>query len=355
MFPAPVYWGTPMPSRCRDPRRFKHVVLWSLASIAFIQLGLTALIETRLMTVRDPEYVFRESRWRERLAEHPNQTRVVFLGSSRVACGIDAERMTYTMRGEAVVFNFGIPKAGPFSQRVYLERLHASGLVPDVVVIELMTPLLCGNETPFEERSLDGERFALSELADVSIGRNFRGAYRKWLYHRIKPVLAHGAELRHWFGIDAMGNDELHRENADLDAYGWRASGLPPERLAEVKALAHRQYDVCYRSFAIHPEQRRRIDALLARCVELGAKPILLLMPEGSEFRDLLPSEGEARLQGFIQHLQTRHSVQVIDARRWMPDNAFVDMHHLDGPSAIAFSERLMRDGHFNSSARAMK
>lgn len=333
-----------MPSHRRDRRRFKHVVLWSFASIVLIQLGLSALIETRLMTVRDPEYVFRESRWRERLAEHPNQTRVVFLGSSRVACGIDAEHMTEAMRGEAVVFNFGIPKAGPFSQRVYLERLHASGLMPDVVVIELMVPMLCGKDTSFEERSLDGERFALIELTDVSLGQNFRGAYRKWLYHRVKPVPAHGAEIRHRFGIDDLGNRELKREDSDLDPYGWRATGLPPERLAEVKALAHRQYDECYRSFTVHPEQWRRIDELIGRCKQLGATPILLLMPEGSEFSQLLLSEGEARLQDLLADLQSRHGVRAIDARKWMPDSAFVDMHHLDGPSAIAFSERLARD-----------
>lgn len=325
--------------------RYRRIALWSLTSIAIIQLGLSALIETRLMGVRDPEYAFREARWRDRLGDHPNQTRIVFLGSSRVACGVDAERITRTFNGDAVAFNFGIPKAGPFSQRVYLERLNDSGLLPDVVLIEVMIPLLCGKDAPFEERSLDGERFAISELADLSIDKNIRGAYRKWLFHRAFPVQGHGAELRQRCGLDQITPvDSLERENADLDRYGWRASGLPPERLADVKALAHRQYDEGYRSFAVHPEQRRRLDGLIARCLELGSTPILILMPEGSEFRQLLPPNGELRLQELLRDMQARHGVRSIDARTWMNDDAFIDMHHLDGQAAMVFSERLARE-----------
>src|SRR5688572_25434301 len=125
-------------------RSFKATVIWALAGIALIQIGLSILIETRLVSVRDPEYGLREARWRDRLAEHPTQKRIVFLGSSRVTCGIDAERITQMLTGQAVAFNFGIPKAGPLGQRVYLERLHASGLAPDIVLIEVMIPFLHG-------------------------------------------------------------------------------------------------------------------------------------------------------------------------------------------------------------------
>ena len=336
-----------MASATRKRRRihFKRVVLWTLAGIVLIQAALSLLIETRLMSVRDPEYVFREARWRDRLAEHPDRTRILFLGSSRIACGIDAERMTRSFNGEAVVFNFGIPKAGPFAQRVYLERLNASGLLPDVLVIEVMVPLLGGREAPFEERGIDGERFAISELADLPFAKNFRGAYRKWLLHRAVPVQAHGAELRQQCGLDDVTPSlELRRENAELDAYGWRASGLPPERAAEVTALAHRQYDEGYRSFAVNPEQARRLDELIARCRELGVMPILMLMPEGSEFRRLLAPEGEARLRALLGGFQAKYQVRVIDARAWMRDDAFIDMHHLDGQAAMTFSARLARE-----------
>jgi hypothetical protein len=326
-------------------RRYKGVVLWTLAGILLIQLGLSTLIETSLMAVRDPEFALRETRWRDRLAEHSDRKRIVFLGSSRFACGIDAERVTRILDGDGVAFNFGIPKAGPFSQRVYLERLHDSGLLPDVVVIEVMTPLLTGADIPYEERSLDGERFALAELADVRIDRNYRGAYRKWLFHRTSPITAYGGELRKQCGLDSIAPaSELDREDAKLDPYGWRASGLPPERLAEVTALAHRQYDACYRSFAIHPIQARRIDELIGRCRELGATPILMMMPEGSEFRRLLSPEGETRLQQLLDDLQARHGVRIIDARTWMGDEAFIDMHHLDGQAAMVFSERLAKE-----------
>jgi hypothetical protein len=262
-----------------------------------------------------------------------------------VACGIDAERITRILDGDAVAFNFGIPRAGPFSQGVYLERLKDSGLLPDVVLIEVMVPLLCGKGVPFEDRGLDGERYALTELADLSFAGNVRGAYRKWLFHRWIPVRAHGAEIRQRCGLDCITPSiGLEREDADLDRYGWRASGLPPERIAEVKALAHRQYDENYRSFAVHPEQARRLNELIARCRAVGAMPQLILMPEGSEFRELLSAAGEGQLQGLLNDLQARHGVRVIDARAWMDDDAFIDMHHLDGQAAMVFSERLARE-----------
>lgn len=328
--------------RCHRKRRPKLSIWWMLASFALLQFGISAAIEARLVSVRDPEYAFREARWRERLAEHPHQKRIVFLGSSRVACGIDAERITRRLNGDGVAFNFGIPRAGPFSQRTYLERLHETGLLPDVVVIEIMPPMLCGKDVPYEDHGLDGEKFALSELTDVSLVKNVRGAYRKWLFHRSLPVRTHGEELRHYWGLDTLTPATgIDRENGDLDPYGWRASGLPPERLAEVTALAHRQYDEHYRAFAIHPVQARRLHEFAARCRELGVDCKLLLMPEGSEFRRLMPADGEAQLQALLSEIRSRHGIAVIDARGWMKDDAFLDMHHLDGQAAMVFSERL--------------
>ena len=67
-------------------------------------------------------------------------------------------------------------------------------------------------------------------------------------------------------------------------------------------------------------------------------------MPEGSEFRSLWTPAAEAKLRQLVDGVQQRHGVRLIDARDWMPDDAFFDMHHLHGHAATAFSERLARE-----------
>jgi hypothetical protein len=329
-----------MPSRRR--RRFKGAVLWSVASLALIQLALSLLIETRLVSVRDPDYAFREARWRERLAERPKQTRIVFLGSSRIACGIDAERITQALDGDAVAFNFGIPRAGILGQRIYLERLHESGLVPDLVVIEVMVPFLHGKDVPFEDRGLEGGRFALDELQDVSLAHNLRGPFRKWLLSRSMPAQIHGEELRQCCGLDCIvPTPFLNREKRGLDAFGWRPSEPADDRQPELTKLAHRQYDEAYRTFSLHPEQVRRLEQLIARCHELGATPLLVLMPEGSEFRELLTTGAAPAIGKLLDDIRAQQGVRVIDARAWMADDAFIDMHHLHYFAARQFTDRL--------------
>lgn len=329
----------------RRRRSFKATVIWALAGIVLIQIGLGVLIETRLVSVRDPEYGLREARWRNRLAEHPNQKRIVFLGSSRVTCGVDAERITQALNGEAVAFNFGIPKAGPLGQRVYLERLHASGLVADIVLIEVMIPFLHGKDVPFEQRGLEGGCFALDEMRDLSFVRNLPGPYRKWLLCRSLPAQARREELRQFCGLDGLiPTPDLDRESRGLDAYGWRPSEPAGERQAELTALAHRQYDESYRTFALHPEQAHRLDELIGRCRELGITPVLVVMPEGSEFRRLLPADAEPVVKKLLDDLRVKHGVRVIDARSWMADESFIDMHHLNYPAARRFTDRLTQE-----------
>ena len=108
--------------------------------------------------------------------------------------------------------------------------------------------------------------------------------------------------------------------------------------------MAHRQYDFCYRDFRLSDSQAQLLEENIAACQRQGIQTALLLMPEGSEFRDLYSPEMSSAINGMLAQLSKRYNVQVVDARTWMPDDLFSDMHHLIPEGARAFAERLGRE-----------
>src|SRR5262245_57394681 len=137
-------------------RRLRHsraAVLWALAWFAGLD-GLSGLAAFRgLGELRDPQYACKADKL-ARLLDRPGPRpfTVVMLGSSRTAFGLDAGRLERPCAdggarppvGPLLVFNFGIPGAGPLTELLTLRRLLAGGTRPDHVLIEVLPPLLAG-------------------------------------------------------------------------------------------------------------------------------------------------------------------------------------------------------------------
>ena len=98
--------------------------------------------------LRDPLYADKESRFFERVASKGQAVTVAMFGSSRTSNalrGTDLEAILELSLGRPVVaFNFGVPSSGPITQTLYLKRLLATGMRPDLVLFEIMPPLLAG-------------------------------------------------------------------------------------------------------------------------------------------------------------------------------------------------------------------
>ncbi len=328
----------------RKKRRSRAVLLSSFGSFLLINLVFAVVIDTRWCSVRDPDYTFRAVRWQSSLQSSSAKT-MLFLGSSRVSCGIDAETITHELKGQITAFNFAIPGSSFFKQRVYLERINEDHRLPDLVVIELMIPFLCGSKIPYEQKRIEGDQFSVQELSSISLAGNFRGCFRKWFYHRSLPIRKDAEGIRRKLHLDTLfPTPGLNQEDRTIDAYGWRPSDLPEDREQALRSLAHNTYDQHYSGFAICAEQEEKLDALLARCLNLKVKPILLIMPEGSGFRRLFDQDSERTLQDLLQTLKRKYGVAVIDTRSWMADNAFVDEHHMRSRAGKAFSQRLAQE-----------
>jgi hypothetical protein len=198
---------------------------------------------------------------------------------------------------------------------------------------------------PPDLHGVDGARLTLSEINEIPCLRHSCSRILgSWAVGRMLPNYRHQAELRGHLSIDEhAGGEQLHKDLLSIDEYGWEPR-LTRQDSQPMKALAHRQYDFCYRDFHLSEEQVRVLEANIAFCQRQGIQMVLLLMPEGSEFRNLCSPEMNASVEGMLGRMRDKYQVPVVDARTWVADEMFIDMHHLLIEGSIVFSERLSQE-----------
>src|SRR5262249_55379327 len=107
-------------------------------------------------------------RLKKRLAAEPRPRAVVMLGSSRTVFAFRGQVVEQARAAEGaepvVVFNFGLPGAGPLTGLVTLRRLVAEGLGPDVLLVEVLPPVLAGQVPLAEVNRLGAERLWTEDL-----------------------------------------------------------------------------------------------------------------------------------------------------------------------------------------------
>ncbi len=326
-------------------RHLRSFVLWTIGSIAVMQLALGSIIDVALPAVRDPEYAYREKLLQERLLEEGNKPTVMVLGSSRVENGFDAVTAAVALDCRALVFNFGIPTSGPLLEKVWLDRLKAHGIKPDMLLIEVIPANFNATHTPPDLQSLDGARLSARELTRFSTQlKSTPDSIGRWAIGRLLPTYRHQAELRELLAVDEHARGErLDAELVATDHFGWRPRCAPMD-FAMLKRMAHSQYDACFRDFRLSAEQVRQLRQDIALCRKHGIKTELLLMPEGSEFRKLYTPEMSTAIDGMLAAIHEEFHVPIVDARDWMDDDCFCDMHHLVAEGAQLFSARLARE-----------
>src|SRR5205085_3265632 len=123
--------------------------------------------------LRDPYYGYKARQLIGRAVGNPERPfTVLMIGSSRTAFGLQGsrleERFAAELRRPVVAFNFGVPGAGPVMQLLHYQRLRAAGVRPDLLLIELLPPLLDGKRgEAWEYHWLMASRLRRDELAVV--------------------------------------------------------------------------------------------------------------------------------------------------------------------------------------------
>jgi hypothetical protein len=329
-------------------RRGRSAVAWALAAFALCQLGAAIAIESSYPQFRDPEFGYRRNRLVERLAHaSPRPYTAVMLGSSRTTVGFDAGilelQLSEHLQRPSIAFNFGITGAGPLTHLLNLRRLLKDNVRPDLVLIEILPPLLNGQPWNQESLRLRPERLWHDE---VGVLKNYGcepGIDQRWLtgwpvpfYEHRFPILSRF--LPSWLPYDMR-----------LDwAIGIDDSGYAPRpkmrrsAAAEQVALENmrKDYSVRLDKFLLGGQACRGLVELVELCEQEHLPAALVLMPEGTAFRALYKPEVWEQIDGFLKYVAGRAHIPILNAREWLPDTAFVDAHHLLQEGAEEFTTR---------------
>ena len=341
----------PRPAPHRSPlrrwlRHHRAAAVWLCVVFAITQLLLAVYVDQEAPAVRDPEFYLLEGMLRDRMAEKPGRPTAMFLGSSRVAHGFDARRAAG--EHDAVVFNFGVPGSGPFFQTVMMDRLAADGVRTDVLFLEVLHSFYnTAGVRSLDGSLLDGARLSYGEAVGLFdyTPKSQKGPLRRWALARALPVYRHQAELRDQIGLDIFRPGEGPTPPfAPIDPYGYRERPIDPEKRAMLTELAHKQYDPFYTAFRFDPAAWNRLVGTIDRARARGTDVVVVLMPEGSGFRNLYTPEVRAGVDGLVRRLRTEVGATVVDAREWLPDGAFYDQHHLLPNGAKQFADRFRTD-----------
>jgi hypothetical protein len=312
------------------------------------QLALNLALEWWRPELRDPEYGIRLKALRSFRARSGGRPLVVVLGSSRVQGGLRAGDLPAAAPGGAV-FNFGMVGAGTVAELLHLRRLLADGVHPDYVVIEVLSPLL----------ALQGQGGALGtdRLAwgDLGLLRRYatdpEDLSARWWEGRLLPCYSCRFRV-----LGRYAPHLLVRQGGAANPYAlatWQdSSGWCPypydvvtaEVYARGLAHARREYQWLLAGFRIDDDADRALREMLELCRQEGITAALLLMPEGTQFRDLYPPAARGAIDAYLGRLRQEYGVPLIDAREWVGDDGFWDSHHLTKAGATAFTRRFGRE-----------
>jgi len=327
-------------------QRIRRDLLWFVLAFVVLQLGLALAVEHALPDVRDPEYARKEERLKARRAEKPEHSLVLMLGSSRAAMALRARELSADLDARGVlVLNGALMGAGPMLELTCLHRTLAAGLRPDLLFVEVV-PMHFHQPAglTLEERTLSGSRLTDREIVTLRPYCDEPDRLRRrWLQSRLLPCVGHQAELRDRLDLDCFADGEATDEALRMmDDHGWhpRHNEVTADQRLQHTQQALQQYHWLRGEFQPAVQAVRALGSLLDVCRSQAIPVALVMLPEGSAFRDHYPPALRTDIDAFLQSFSRQRQVPLIDARHWVSDDGFWDAHHLLPSGAGAFSIR---------------
>jgi hypothetical protein len=333
--------------RKRLQRHARNAILAMLLATAGSFAGMAWATQKAGAWLRDPLYADKECRFFGRVAAKGQPLTVVMLGSSRTSNalrGTDLEVMLEHSIGRPVVaFNFGVPSSGPITQTLYLKRLLAAGLRPDLVLFEIMPPLLAGQlPDPIESHFFAPERLMPGEVefavAHGYPADKFRDGERiaDWapIYGLRLPIL--GRYFSSWSPWNLRFDS-----SRNSDETGWMKpvfDPVTPEQYARGVDWAQKEYSLVLQTLRLEQSPAARsVGEAIAACRSANVPVQAIILPEGTAFRAMYPPHALAKLDDFT----TRLECPLVDARLWLGDDGFSDSHHMVSAGSREFTRKL--------------
>lgn len=340
-----------VPVRVAAPRSNRQRARPAIAAglLAFVAANaiLGALAE-RNTRIRDPLYGDKFVKLRAKLAAPDRGLSVVMFGSSRTGFAFNGKIVEQTVRdsGRSVAaFNFGIPATGPITHLIYLRRMLADGVKPDLIVFEILPSMYAQiPEGACEMYWLFGDRLHAGELATVErFGFNPREVRARWRESTVLP----------WYGLRFQLIGRVIQSwipwqyrfdwSRSTDECGWGTpykDTLTADERSHAARHARAEYFQILQTWRPSEPTSNALRVLLNECKEAGIETKLILLPEGNEFRSWYPPAVRSRLDAMVKSF----GCELIDAREWLDDDDFTDGHHQLRGGAAKFSRRVAED-----------
>ena len=330
-------------------------ILCGLAAFAALQLGLSAVIEIGMPEVHDPLYGRRLYYVQKALRAEPVKPRtVVMLGTSRTLLGFhpSAAEKSWNEPAERPVaaFNFGILGAGSMTELLIWRRLRQDGVRPDLLVVEVMPPLLC-DQIPFSDLDLAHWPTTRLRRQDLALVKRYAGPIRPslrcdWLWNLALPCYCQRNSLIGFVAPDLVPKENNLDNEWNVDSYGCLKSLTKPapelrERHIQMSRKAYLGFLTRFRLGGPECEALRE---LMASCRKEEIPAALVFMPEGPAFRSWYSADALQDIQEWVRQLGRENAAPVIDARQWMTEDDFSDSNHLLPDAAARFTDRLGRE-----------
>ncbi|HEY7327913.1 MAG TPA: hypothetical protein VH592_09750 [Gemmataceae bacterium] len=324
----------------------RRVMLWVFFWYVAFQIVPTVLKDRWLRI--GPHYELHKWPALERLvAEQPDRPLVLMVGSSRTAWAFQASALDGMPDSDGrpmLVYNFGIPSAGPLFQLFCLRDMLAKDIRPRFLLIEFLPPMLCeaGRGVGTEDSDLPFECFTLHRMLQwiPYLQRPKKGVIR-WVASRIAPCYA----FRNYIGgeLICLITGQPMPKHIPIDNRGWHLSVpvVSPLHHEARFAEAYIVYGQGLRNFRLGKTQYRAIHDLLDLCRREKIPSALVLMPEDSRFRSWYSPEAETAVRNLLDELKQTYGVECIDSRFWLPDYEFEDGHHALLGGTLIFTRRM--------------
>jgi hypothetical protein len=320
-----------------DRRACRTEALVGLGGFVALAVAFVIVMDVRFPFWTDREYAARRQIVLDRKAEYPERPLLVVLGSSRVGAGFVPEELgpIFDDCGRQIsLINFSHLGAGPRMNLLQLRRLLRDGIIPDYLLVEFMPALV------------HREPIVLSQLAvsDVNVllkhwdGEQLLG---KIAEYRLTAMSRYRANC-----LQSVASPWATGERVTLHDYGgdrdWvRPNNIDAEKREELCRLVHEQCAESMANWQVDPLADGAIRELLAVSREHGIRVAIVLFPESSKFRSWYGEGAEERMTEYLISLSESENVSIFDERATMPDDAFIDPHHLGADGASRFTATL--------------
>lgn len=322
-----------------------------LALIA-LNVSLAAMLD-RKPALRDPIYYVKEDLLAKRLApESLDRLTVVALGSSRTGNAfhpLTAEREISKATGKrCIAFNISLPGGGPVTQLIHLRRLLERGLKPDILLVEII-PSMCADRkgVPPERAHLRADRVSKKELDELTaIGFTDEKYRDDWIEAVANPWFGFRFQLLGFVQPKWTPPGVVKGGRNFPDPTGWHPWSWPvtPETYRKDLTVAYKEHFENLQTIELGRVAKAALDEIYATCRREGITAIPFITPEGSDFRAWYGTKAQAATAALLQAANEGTDGRAVDAREWLPDNAFADGHHVQQTFAQDFTRRLVKE-----------